>query len=205
MPCGSRSVALGLRPAGITCHWFAVQSVTATRCSTPSSSNKQSSTRLAFSENSEKFVPSPSQSAPWGKGLPGLASIWLIGSQRSDARLHGLGSLLADRRHAPHDRGTREVAGVPRLSRCSRLVNGHILCATSKLLGVGLTLWISRVARGGRCPSKRQSLSRPDSHAGCRRNCQHRQPGRLSQPCSRAAVLIPARNDLEPLQRSVEF
>jgi hypothetical protein len=36
-----------------------------------SSSNRQSSTCSAFSEKIEKFVPSPSQVAPSGKGCPG--------------------------------------------------------------------------------------------------------------------------------------
>ena len=42
-----------------------------TRCSRSSSSNRQSSTRSACSEKTEKFVPSPSQVAPSGNGRPG--------------------------------------------------------------------------------------------------------------------------------------
>src|SRR6478609_1780660 len=47
------------------------------RVSSPASSNKHNSTLSAFSEKSEKFVPSPSQVAPSGKGLPGQVSISL--------------------------------------------------------------------------------------------------------------------------------
>ena len=43
--------------------------------SVPSSANRQSSTPSAVSEKSEKFVPSPSQLAPSGKGLPGQTSV----------------------------------------------------------------------------------------------------------------------------------
>jgi hypothetical protein len=39
------------------------------------SSNRQSSTRVAFSEKSEKFTPAPSQFAPSGYGFPG--QIWV--------------------------------------------------------------------------------------------------------------------------------
>ena len=37
----------------------------------PAASNRHSSTRSAFSEKSEKFVPAPSQVAPSGNGVPG--------------------------------------------------------------------------------------------------------------------------------------
>src|SRR5512133_3457605 len=40
------------------------------RSSRPSPSKRHSSTRSAFSEKSEKFVPLPSQSGPSGNGLP---------------------------------------------------------------------------------------------------------------------------------------
>ena len=45
----------------------------APRC--PSSSNRHSSTRVAFSEKMEKFVPPPSQVAPSGNGSPGQTSL----------------------------------------------------------------------------------------------------------------------------------
>ena len=41
----------------------------------PSSSNRHSSTLSQFSENSEKFVPAPSQVAPWGNGRPGRSVV----------------------------------------------------------------------------------------------------------------------------------
>jgi hypothetical protein len=41
-------------------------------------SNKQSSTCVAFSENSAKFTPLPSHVAPRGAGLPGQIVWWLI-------------------------------------------------------------------------------------------------------------------------------
>src|SRR5215211_2062876 len=46
------------------------------RCS--ASPKRQSSTHSAFSEKSEKFVPSPSQVAPSGNGRPGQTSIAAI-------------------------------------------------------------------------------------------------------------------------------
>ena len=48
--------------------------VTSMRSSRSSASNRHSSTRWAFSENSEKFVPSPSYSGPSGNGRPGHTS-----------------------------------------------------------------------------------------------------------------------------------
>src|ERR1700730_3882199 len=49
-------------------------------CRRPASSKMHSSTRSAFSENSAKLTPSPSQVAPRGSGLPGdTAVIGVIG------------------------------------------------------------------------------------------------------------------------------
>ena len=50
-------------------------SVSSMRVSRSSASNRQSSTRAAFSEKSEKFVPCPSQVGPRGNGWPGQTSI----------------------------------------------------------------------------------------------------------------------------------
>src|SRR5262245_44428776 len=48
-----------------------------------SPSNKQSSTPVAFSENSAKFTPDPSQVAPSGYGLPGHTFIKNLAYQRT--------------------------------------------------------------------------------------------------------------------------
>src|SRR3954467_11855581 len=70
------------------------------RSSPPRSSNRQSSTRSAFSEKSEKFVPLPSQVGPSGNGVPGHTSI-------VSGLLHGRGPQSGPlprtaRRSSPH-------------------------------------------------------------------------------------------------------
>src|SRR6476659_9805067 len=62
------------------CQTWASRSRIGTRVSLPSSSNRQSSTPSATSENRVKFVPAPSYVAPRGYGPPGHASIVLLRS-----------------------------------------------------------------------------------------------------------------------------
>ena len=93
----------------------------------PSSSKRQSSTRSAFSEKSEKFVPWPSQVAPSGNGLPGPDLHQRVHCVR--ARLHGSsksatsstrrgarGGRGASRRRRSRPRGG-SVAGAARAAR----------------------------------------------------------------------------------------
>src|SRR5690242_20816616 len=54
----------------------------------PRASNRQSSTRAALAENSEKFVPRPSQVAPRGNGCPSWSGIVLIPGDRKSTRLN---------------------------------------------------------------------------------------------------------------------
>ena len=74
--------------------------VSSIRVSRSVSSKRQSSTRSAFSEKSEKFVPSPSQVAPSGNGCPGQTS---ISGESSTRRLpKSATSSTSPRRSAQH-------------------------------------------------------------------------------------------------------
>src|SRR6267378_3502108 len=85
--------------------WVRSGSATRSISRSPSSSNRQSSTRCALAENSAKLVPRPSKVAPKGCGRPADSRMSALrdqedrGERRDDEAKLGAGAAV-DRRHA---------------------------------------------------------------------------------------------------------